>query len=508
MRHRSMESSFRGLALAAMIGLVALLAAGAEAAPPVATELVPDAPEAVRLEFEDIARRMPYLAMEPAFWDRPARFVVADPAVQALHDRLLAKVVEPRFETSALVGLLYHKEAKVRTLALAALIVREDPQTLPHIVKLCTDKSQTFDAHPELSAEWLKIANALRPRLKQQKIDYLAEQFVMRYCSDEMFPKYWKEHKDRTHCAGWFAAKIPRATQGTTPVQPERYAHLKKLREEIDRVPGDDAVWTLVYLHCDVPTASAAAVICPEDELVELCKRLGREKILQALRRQTISDDPDLRGGFAHPTFLLRHARELLAPTDADALIEQARLDYKPNRYDRSVPFWLLAAADLQPVRAGEFLRIGLKREPSNSELVTKLWEHQGEAEADFIADWIFEQRSTERAFRRPACALLDAISKTPKPDPRRLVAKLVRDPRLETLDPVVILELVEVVNLWTDEPPATPEETNALRNDAEIHWRSNADLQQPERHRKFVAARKVVVERLRAGVESWSTNK
>jgi hypothetical protein len=173
---------------------------------------------------------------------------------------------------------------------------------------------------------------------------------------DAGFDAYWALRKDRAFGASWFAVQLSRAEQGTSPTPPGRLARIRFVRRRIDGLPPPDRAWTLLWLSGE----NGGAALVTEEELLNACQELGPDRLLQMLRQQPPSDDPDLRartnnnGPYKRMTwFVLRHARALLRPGDAEALLacERWERDYQNHRViDPNItPYWATAAADLQP---------------------------------------------------------------------------------------------------------------------------------------------------------------
>jgi hypothetical protein len=114
----------------------------------------------VRRQLEQLAQRVQYFQTKHFVSGRPADGIgplpvnigVYDPnepgywpeSLYREHPAMLSELRALGMRRDALVELLKHPDAKVRTLALGALFEREDAHDLPAIVSLVADTAQTF----------------------------------------------------------------------------------------------------------------------------------------------------------------------------------------------------------------------------------------------------------------------------------------------------------------------------------------------------------------------------
>ncbi len=263
------------------------------------------------------------------------------------YTRGLTELISIDVSFDALVGLLAHEDPKVRTLAIALLVDREDPSALPHIVELLDDESATYRTTVAMSRGLGRrpdgTTGVMPPDTAwaEQTVGDVAEAALAVYCRQSprfssrdrtdriSFDAYWATYKDMPYCASWFAVKLMRASRGTSPTRDEWAADIHRVREQIDAVPGDDRAWTLLWLHGE----AGSDVLVSEAELVEMCQQLGPDKLLAMLRNKIPSDDPDLqpreRNNYRYERmarFVLQHAEQVLGPSHAQALLEWEQL--------------------------------------------------------------------------------------------------------------------------------------------------------------------------------------
>ena len=272
------------------------------------------------------------------------------PEELALHNRLVDELFALDVSTDALISLLQDDDPQLRMLAIGAIQVRDDPSVLPHLVRLLDDTAECFRTPPshhsslgmqsgDDGSEWRsitvgKVARSILARYLRSggyDVNYSSIGPIVSDSSgyQEAFDAYWPARADRAHCAGWSAAKLDRETRGRSPARDEFAAGARRVRIQVDTIPGDDRAWTLLWLYGE----KWDKVLVSEAELVELCQQLGPEKLLWMLRNEIPSDDPDLqprqRNNYRYERmarFVLQHAEELFEPSHAQALSECEQL--------------------------------------------------------------------------------------------------------------------------------------------------------------------------------------
>ena len=101
--------------------------------------------EDTQARFERVAAHLPLFPTSDFLYNRADLLVAAVPRELAEpYHLLLPQLVVPEGKTAELEKLLKHPDPKVRTLALAALFIRNDPKLLPQIAALVSDDAETF----------------------------------------------------------------------------------------------------------------------------------------------------------------------------------------------------------------------------------------------------------------------------------------------------------------------------------------------------------------------------
>jgi len=408
--------------------LFAGLAAGAPAPKPDA-----------RKDLERLAEKLQFFSAGDFVYDRTDLRHFPEKEAKK-YRQAMRELTETRYEVAALVALLKHENPKVRTLAMAALFAREDPKLLPHFVSLATDKAATFPAPSPFAraAFGPKEVPPLEPRTVGQCASMFVEFYSQRASHSGGaggFDAYWGPRKNRAFCASWFAVLLDRATQGTSPLPKDREEKVRAVRRRIDALPEAYRAWTLLWLNADRPHDA----LVTEDELVAMCKELGRDRLLQMLQRKATSDDPDLDpvkgNNYRHRqmcVFVLRHAKVLLRPEDTDTLLECERGEAD------ELPAWVVAAAELQPNKAKELLNDAFKRfrgehqGRARAELALALWRFVGPRESKFLVGWLYDEKPERGAFPHAKAAFLREFAEYRKVDVPKLLATLIADKRFE----------------------------------------------------------------------------
>ena len=235
-----------------------------------------------RVEFERLAAELPYLTLRGVLYYRPDDFYssqrFANPTLREVHNRIISEVTSGNYSRDAVLEQLSHPDPKVRTLAAVALFDREDPFSLPLLVKLCADYARTFDGRPELAPELASgpYWGSAPPPLEQYVSDVAREmlEFYMKragfhykqfHPSQPGFAEYWSERKGRSHCASWFAVQLARASQGTSPPPNESLKRIRGLRRRIDALPLADRAWVLLRLNGE----DGGSALVTETEMLE-----------------------------------------------------------------------------------------------------------------------------------------------------------------------------------------------------------------------------------------------
>lgn len=413
-----------------------------------------------------------------------------------------------------LQNLLRDDDAKVRTLALAALFTKDDPHDfLPYLASSADNDAPTFDGHSELSETWLQMTG-IGPPQKEQTVGYIARKMLAFYmtrsgfyngydgCSgfnqeevvlensptiryqratgrEPGFVEYWNERKNRIFCVSWFEAQFERAREGTSPIPDTAAPKFRALRERINKLPRDDRNWTILGLHA----ADDGFALWSEAEVVAACKELGDTKLMLMLQNRIPSDDPDLQLGASGNNgrvlrmreFVLKYASQLLRAKQANTLLTQETADRRGQNENSLISAaWAIAAADLRPAQSKTILYNAWKRFQGKYEgdertnLVLALLDKGGNAEVDFAHQWIFKQPQQPYTVPGTVGLLFGRMEDTKNKNSQALAAAVIADARLDTLNLKTLRELILLVNSWLPEPIASLQDMYPRNGEAE----------------------------------------
>ncbi len=464
-----------------------------------------------RIAFEEMAGTLTYLTLSSVLYDRQTHlFEVANPEEEKIHFQILEKVSDRSLSEEALVELLTHQDPKVRTLALVALYDREDPSLLPEFVKICSDDAVTFQGHPELSKLWLEMSGVGPPPVHQTVGDFATKMIAFYMESSGVsgpvmstdnngFDAYWKRRKDRTHCAGWFYLKTMRAIRGTGPVRDPNNPRIEKVRTEINQLPADEKAWAYLWLN---DRGFLYRVLITDTEVLNLCRTLGRDKLMLMLQKEIPSDDPDLQpgNGIAYrykdmQKFVLRHAEELLNHEDSALLLacEQAEKSY-PKSHSREPtisPWWAVAAAKLDPENASGILRDAMTRFQGEfdlrelAHLYVALWQLGDPEDKAFVWEWFYQEILKTRSSSHRGYFISHIEDEE---DGSIALAEIIQDERFDSLDWDTVEDMAWAVNKFTPTPIIPYAEIGAVRHPLgkdQYHWAKTQALEEyPEETR------------------------
>jgi len=429
--------------------------------------------DAVRKRFEELAGQLKFFPTGDLSYGRGARLQQGIPKkVSEPWLKLLAAISTGKEEVTDLVSLLKHQEPKVRTLALGALYLREDPRVLPHIAELVADKESTVpDLQILRAGPILKHDDDLLPQdYHKQSVGRVAEMLLKSWIGAagyevKDFSAYWEARKDRKFCASWFLARLYRAGQATSAFDEKRAPLIRAIRKEVDALAELDRDWTLIWLaahHHQSLSPRPVQIFATPEERLAAAKQLGPGRLMDLIFDKEISSDPDLapktlrsRGRDDLIIWVLRNAGKLLRAEDAPAILaaEQALRDRPPA--------CAIAAAELQPHNARKWLREAFKRYAKDyqyqayhrADLAAGLWRIVGESEMDYLADWFYGEKVDKNPHSPQTEMFLQAIKGVRAPADRKLVARLITDARFDKLDYQSLRSVAEVVNGWAKVP-------------------------------------------------------
>jgi hypothetical protein len=464
----------RGVSLASLaIVLLAIRPAIANA-----TNATPD-PDALRLQVNIIAGHLTHFATRAIITNRPVRANEFPLNMVAEQAQFLADLKNLSRDSDELHRLLNDPNPRVRTIALGALFVREDPHDLPYIASLIGDDAATVpDLHESTSAApWVPPLSDLEG---PQTVGRVASAMIHFYLDAThthavgqatreeapaaellpVFDRYWAERKDRAHCASWFLVKLERATRETEPIHPQYRADIDAVLAQIDALPPPDRKWTLLYALFGEVLPEREGVLSTE-ALLHAAQPIGSADMMKFLLLEPFSTDPDLRFTQADPrgevlypitAFILNHAPQLLRPGDGPVLRANAFND--PQRRQGS-SLWIAASDWLlgieNPARGAAQLKADFALFPPSSSpwsqagqmpLAVDLWRFSGASEKKFLVDWFYglsprQNPSLGQEFLRTVDA--DA-----RPDTPELFTAIVADPRFDNANWSVLAQLLE----------------------------------------------------------------
>ena len=473
--------------LAILLDALPVVADDADSNP---TQIPPAASEAdLSTRLECLAKTIKWFDWGDFLYDRLAPDLRYDSKTEVNSKRQLSELLNSRENPQWLESLLSHKNARVRTLAMAALFARDEPAWLPQIAKLANDKAKTFPA-PEMHGPGPEPPGK-EPKALPQTVGSIATSMMTFYLKpagysygvggdgDEPgFTDYWGKRGTRTHCASWFLVKLQRASTGSSSVPKDRIPRIREIRRQIDILPPADAAMLLLYLRDEIRDGDVAKEFASHADLVRACEVLGRERLLAIVSRQPPTDDPDLQprshGMFLYHSlceFILEHGVGLLKREDAETLLAREtweRDDLKRGNSDPMIsPMWAIAAAQLDRAQTATILQKAMIRFgddggfnwEARSALAGAMWKQCGEAEAKNILDWFYgessQHRATARSWFLQACA----------DDDRTLFRKIIQNDRFPELDWESTWVLVSIVNKWVKVPLVSSDELRDLQH-------------------------------------------
>jgi len=408
----------------------------------------------------------------------------------AKQDQMVKELRALSTNREVLASLLKHSDPKVRTLALGAIFQREDGRDLPLIVSLADDVAETFpDLHDSMSPGGPRgmfdfenaqsvahVAHAMvRFYLKAAYFavpeDDVFEQRKRTLRGDteaysEAFSKYWRQRQNRTHCASWSLVKLRRATRQTSPLHAEYKPDVERVMAEINALRPVERAWTLLYASRGIYPHD----LVPTNTVVAALKTVGAKPLMDFLQHKPCTDDPDFwfedsredqRNAFFRPlaVFILQNARDLLRPSDADAVLVCA--NQKLPKWWGGENAWYEAAAELRslqtPAQAGSAVLAAMQQYPLYDEterrsqglLMGGLWKARGMAEKDRLVDWFYRtlpQTAYYPEYDGPV-QFLEEVLAAKRRDNKELLTALVGDPRFDRTEWATLKHMLAIAN-------------------------------------------------------------
>ncbi|BCM89284.1 hypothetical protein IAD21_01129 [Abditibacteriota bacterium] len=464
-------------------------AASSALAPVTQPAASPDA-ASVQTLFEKSAAELEFFDLKPFLYNRQELdFRLGEQGADKKYFAALARVTHRNLPLAPVEALLKHTNAGVRTLALAALFNRDDPQLLPVIVKLSEDTASTFPGYGKLSQNWLRTTG-IGPPKREQTVGDIAKAMVTFYQSrakfappphqglsqiptfESKFEDYWRVLKGRSYCASWFGVKLARASRGISPTQPEYAPDIRRVRAELDAIPRNDRNWILLYLNGE----AGSDILATEAELIAVMREIGPVQLMRWLKGQPVSQIPDLHMDDWKKKVVLQNARLLLQPSQADELIKQGNLKMGKEE-DPAV--WFTAAASLDVKNGRNILKSAWPKFQGQYDgnnqviLAVALAKKGNRADWPFLSDWFFAPKPknydgtmepgrqasfVSNLITPPALTLTEPRIHTKKPvSPflRQLLAHLVNDPRFNKSEFWAVYEILDAINASQPKPLA-----------------------------------------------------
>lgn len=423
-----------------------------------------------------------FSARDLCFDSRGAIYAQAD--YRERHTAAWDSVFEHRIAKYTLTPLLEHEDPRVRTLAAACLFHADDPQYLVHLLPLLEDEAETFPQPAPVSIA-VGVEPPERPSVSPRSVGRVVGTFLHFYSDRlgdvESNAEYWERRKDRRHCLSWFDGRLDRVTGGGN-VPPFDKRSIESVWGFVGLLPRAEADWTRLAVFHDphhgqgnvVTSESRIASVLgwiPESELIWAARRRGREALLEVLRGNAPTEDPDWSsylGRVQH--FVLEHAEELLLPRDhaellriAESLstwmVEPARRSLeRVERPGEGLAAWYIAAARLAPAKAVEILAAALERSPRESpffrdsiRLGRELSCLDDQRAADLLIEVFYSDRDGYEKYTQ--MKLIQFMERQWQARDRETIRRLLADERSEMLDPWTIHAMGVAVNRNRAEP-------------------------------------------------------
>lgn len=432
-------------------------------------------------DFHRLAPMLTYFCIDDVLYDRAgttSRYT--DSAGDAA---ILMQIQSNKYSTDNLMALLKDRDARVRTLAIAALYAREDTSALPAIAALADDKAQTYP-EPQRLAMTMKLSKSGQQQrvptisktvgqVASQVIGFYMERAGYYYgikgsAEEPGFAQYWQAHKDKKYCASWFAVKLDRASTGRSPVDAARRPQGDLVKQSLERVPAPDRHWILLWLASN----SGFDLLANRADLVKAMRAIGPDNLMLMLQCKIPTNDPDLKprqsNNYPYKAMqlaVLKEAQAVLKPGQVEALLacDKWERDYiKARRSDPLIsPWWAIAAAHLAPDRASTLLRGEFDRLTEDfygdqkADLAFALFSLGGSKEQEFLVNTFYDPTSLsikgQYSHFRPAW--LQQINKSEAST--KLLKALVLDKRFANLnDHAALLAMADLNYKLTGKQP------------------------------------------------------
>ena len=281
-------------------------------------------------------------------------------------------------------ALLKDSDPKIRTLAAAALVAKGEPRLQQHLGPLLDDQSPTFDVM------WRPQVDNFVPTRFTPETVATAVLSLVEFSSKSDFDQYRAIHANREYCADWFIWQL----------RHQQFAPLA--RQDLQKVPSPDREVITLWIGTGAQFQYSGFT---DGEMVAAAKNLAADRALDVLRGQPPGTDPDIkRSSQSHTTsvylsnehyklmskFLLRHAPEVLRPSDAETLLSLEAEEKRRATFDGTElgALWLIAAAGLRPERSDQILDEAERRYHGVVDIPLARWAIQGRGSLPKVERW------------------------------------------------------------------------------------------------------------------------
>lgn len=355
-------------------------------------------PAGARQQFAEVAKKLGAFPPDRKFYSIPGtpiglgmEFANGWPVTPGTAE--YQHLMQTDYPVPFLLSLLKDGDPKIRTLAAGSLVAKGDPRLQRYLAPLVADQSLTFDVIITEPTD-----NYTPPHYAPQTVSMAALQLAEKP-SKETFEQYWAVHANREYCADWFLWQFHRPQ--FAPVA----------RQQIQNVPSPDRELIILWIgkgRRDFANERYAGY--SEAELLAAEKQLGRDNVLAVLRNQSPTTDPDIlhNGGpgttaYEHYSemghFLLAHAKDVLDPSDAEALfdLETTERNIKNPQVPTYREWWPIAAASLRPKEADAILDAAQIRWPNAPNIQLARWDIEGPASLPRILQWFYSSPQAQQ---------------------------------------------------------------------------------------------------------------
>jgi hypothetical protein len=235
----------------------------------------------------------------------------------------------------------------------------------------------------------------------------------------------------------------------------------------------------MLYLWAATPRGSEVlGGRLSDSTIVAALKVLGPDTLMMFVRRQVVSDDPDLRPAadgtprhyFADGMiqFILNNAVDLLRASDADAVLLESQ-----RELPHGVPVpWIAATARLRGLvdmngatnwLKNEITTIPITRrldirQDHQAMLAATLWHMRGPAEKDYLTQWFYSvQPMAQQDIPNGSATFVRMIGQYERQDVDSILTSIVSDPRFDRSDSFTLAELLKTVNSRRGTPLVEP---------------------------------------------------